>query len=119
MTIWDRVDEIINKIENRILLHLDREEREEVLGMVEELAHNWQQTNAHARAMTVCAAVMAGEKWVPERGTTDEEISRLENIGAEAMIHAVGMPVYSGLVQYFLPEPDTAEDEEDREGDEE
>lgn len=119
MTIQDRIDEIVNTVENMILLHLDEEEREEALGMVEELGFQWQQANAHARAMTVCAAVMAGEKWAPERGTTDEEISRLENIGAEAMIHAVGMPVYSGLVQYFLPEPDAAEDEEDGEGDEE
>lgn len=119
MTIQDRIDEIINSIENLILLHLDGEEQETVLGMVEELGWQWQQANAHARAMTVCAAVLAGEKWTPERGTTDDEISRLENIGTEALIHAVGMPVYSGLVQYFLPVPDTAEDEEDGEGEDE
>lgn len=78
MTIQDRIDEIINSIENLILLHLDGEEQETVLGMVEELGFQWQQANAHARAMTVCAAVMAGEKFDPER-TTEEELN-LEQI---------------------------------------
>ena len=116
MTIWDRVDEIINKIENRILLHLNEEEREEVLGMVEELAHNWQQTNAHARALTVCAAVLAGEKLNPEE-VTAEELSFFEGQGTQALIHAVGMPVYVALIEHFTPRTDAAEDEENGEGD--
>ena len=115
MTIQDRIDEIINSIENLILLHLDGEEQETVLGMVEELGWQWQQANAHARAMTVCAAVMAGEKWNPE-ATTDEEIQHLEAVGGEAMIQAVGMSAWVGLVQYFLPEPDAAEEEEEEDG---
>ena len=118
MTIQDRIDEIINSIENLILLHLDGEEQETVLGLVEELGWQWQQTNAHARTMTVCAAVMAGEKWNPE-ATTDEEIQRLEVVGGEAMIRAVGVNAWAGLVQYFLPKPDAAEDEEDGEGEDE
>lgn len=122
MTIQDRIDEIINSIENLILLHLDGEEQETVLGMVEELGWQWQQTNAHARTMTVCAAVMAGEKWNPE-ATTEEEIQHLETVGGEAMIQAVGMNAWAGLVQYFLPKPDglgledEEEEEEDGEGD--
>lgn len=117
MTIQDRVDEIIHKIETMILLHLDEEEREDALGMVEELGYQWEHTNAHARTMTVCAAIMAGEKWDPE-ATTDEEISHLEEVGAQALIQAVKMPAYVGLVQYFLPKPDGAgEDEEEEEVD--
>lgn len=115
MTIQDRIDEIINSIENLILLHLDVEEQETVLGLVEELGWQWQQTNAHARTMTVCAAVMAGEKWNPE-ATTDEEIQHLETVGGEAMIRAVGVNAWVGLVQYFLPEPDAAEEEEEEDG---
>ena len=116
MTIGDRVDEIINKIENRILLHLDGEEQEEVLGMVEELAHNWQLTNAHARALTVCAAVLAGEKWNPEK-VTAEELSLLEGQGTAALLHAVGMRAYAALIEYFSPLPVAAGDEESGEGD--
>lgn len=115
MTIQDRIDEIVNTVENMILLHLDEEEREEALGMVEELGFQWQQANAHARAMTVCAAVMAGEKFDPER-TTEEELQRLEGIGSNALIQTVSMPVYAGLVQAFLPEPGPYEpDDEDDE----
>ena len=116
MTIQDRVDEIVNNIENMIILHLDEEEREDALGMVEELGYQWQQANAHARAMTVCAAVMDGEKFDPAR-ITEEELQRLEAVGGEAMIRAVSMQVYTGLVMHFLPVPEMDGDGEEDDGD--
>ena len=84
----------------------------ELIDNIRDLGFQWASANAHGHAMTICAGVMAGEPFDPE-ATTEDDLKRLESAGSHAMFQAVPLPIYSGLVMHYMPEPEDEEEDED------
>lgn len=85
----------MRKIQDRI---------DEVLSEVEDIGHQWQMSNAHGHATAVGVGSMVTGEQV-RLPMDEEQLRRLEVIGAEALFKAVPIMVYNEIVMHYAPKP--------------
>ena len=124
MTIQEKIDEIVRSVETAIgaggdeskggvpaLSLVSDEERSEIMDGVRELGHQWQETNAHARAMLVALGLIARKypteyavRFVRECTELNQfgELKKMEDEGSTFLLRMIPLPIYAALVSLIM-----------------
>ena len=98
MTTQDHIDKVCQMVWNALDPKMDGEKKEKVLWAVQDLGYQWQQANAHCKALCICAGMARrpeDEEFDPEN---EKQLRALEDEGSTALMKEMGLPMYAGLV---------------------
>ena len=101
MTIRDKVDEVVDmamQIVNRY--GCAQADADALVDGIREIGWQWQECNAHGHALTISAAMLAGEE------LDMDNLPEMERKGTEAVFEAVTMPVYTAIYMAHMPKPE-------------
>ena len=74
----------------------------ETISAVHQIGYEWEESNAHCKAMSVALGLVATGEMLALKPLDPEQLKRLETAGTELLFETIPLPVYSGLVGYFL-----------------